>query len=177
MEGTEDHLFSKCMDLQHWLHGASTTRAFSLNVSINVGWIPMAYITLSLSRIHTIAPLSAHSAPLPSTGAPLPQAGLTPHCHPPRVAPVAPRSEAATQGPAAGSAKGAGGDAEEQGVQGTVDVPQGQRQVGLEHRVDREDRVWPHHHVHLHEWWGDVGEVADEERHQYSTWKANDKTI
>ena len=92
------------------------------------------------------------------------------------MAPVAAGSEAA-QGPQAGPAEGAGGDAEEQGVQGAVDVPEGQRQVGLEHRVDGEDPVRPHLHVHLHEGRGDVREVADEEHHQHSTWKSNESII
>lgn len=56
-----------------------------------------------------------------------------------------------TQSSPARPAKCVGGNAEQQRVQSTVDIPQWKGQVRFQDGVDGKDRVRPHNHIDLHQ--------------------------
>lgn len=104
------------------------------------------------------------------TGAPLPQ---------PRYAAILPEAARPkpTQSSPARPAKRVGGDTKQKRVQGTVDIPQGKRQVGFQDCVDRKDGVRPDNHVDLHQWRGNVWKVANKKGHHDCTWWQNMKDV
>lgn len=71
----------------------------------------------------------------------------------------------------AGAAERRRRNAEQYGVQGAVEVPKRQGEVGLQQGVELEDVRVPVVYVDLHERRGRVGKIAQEERHHHSPWK------
>lgn len=76
-----------------------------------------------------------------------------------------------TQCSQARSAKRVRGNAEEQRVECSIDVPEWKWQVGFQDIVDRMDGVRPNNHIHLHQWGGNIWKITNEKGHYSCTCK------
>lgn len=69
------------------------------------------------------------------------------------------------------SAKRVRGNAEEQRVECSINIPEWKWQVGFQDVVDRMDGVGPNNHIHLHQWGGNIWKITNEKGHYSCTCK------